>query len=216
MNNKRLQAFTLMEIMPAIIIAAIVVVTALSSLRITERSRSNQQYYSQLHSSIRTTFDIIDRDLNCIFRHPDPKLRHLEITSSSENNASRISFYTISTRHPQLKSDIIQVEFGLTQYPDLPNRWLGYRIAQLENLTDTNEYGKVIHLVDNVKSFNIQCYDSSQWLTKWDQTDTWPEKIKIKIVIADHKSHYPDYIIERTFIIEPLPKTPEPKEPTSI
>ncbi len=180
--NKK--GFTLIEIMVASIIGALIAVIAVGTLRAVSISSEKINHNIDKTAELRFISKTIADDLKNIYR--DRNFKNMLFTGTIEmgpqGEFTSLKFYTVSrskARWSEPEGDVYEVEY-YTMQTEQANR-LMRRIWP--NPDKENEPGGLLTAIGNdVEIFSLRFFDGSQWQDEWDeQRNNLPDLVEIII-----------------------------------
>ena len=172
MRNRTVQsekAFTLLELLVAMSIMAVITAALYSTLHLAFRAKDSVDRLISPIAAANAVFDVIRSDLACAV---DPSMNLSgpfvgEEAAISDN--SSISFYTSNymSEDDEIACDIYQVEYALEKY----DQWEGYALVKNSStnlLSQSEVVSQTEVLCRGVYSLDIEYYDGVSWTTSWD------------------------------------------------
>ena len=198
----RSDAFTLIEVMLAIAIAAMIGAMIYGGFAQTALNRSRIEDDLNRNRAIHLTMEKISRELSMAFvsTHVNPGLALQSVRTAfvgkDHGAEDRIDFTSFSHRRlyrDAHESDQNELSYFVTRHPDDPSMKVLARREQNRIDDDPQRGGKVQILLEDIQSFDVEYYDSvsSQWQKTWDttqalgQSNRLPLQVKISIKIKD-------------------------------
>ena len=167
MNNNTKQAFTLIELMLAVMLTAMVIVVASAATRSILKTKRlvNDQEYSVSQALV--VIDKISEDLENIFREKVNGQFYFKATKNggTNNEYDRMIFYRIAESFSGTSlTNINEIEYGLLKNENNEEGYkLGSRVAAVTDTAIGNSNGKVTVLADAVRSFMLEYWDGLVW-----------------------------------------------------
>lgn len=202
-NRQNNSAFTLVELMLATVIGALVVIVALSAYRNVSRSRTEADYYSRLMAHGRYALDRIRDDLAnfypCITDngisfvgtptttaaeiHSDQLRFYIAADPKIEKNLDR---YTVDSPE-QTAGDLYEIEYQLKFNENDHIAALYRRIGPLTNPQQGNPAGRLTQIAQNIKSLQFEYYEksSNHWISQWQNDQAAPELVRVSMLLSD-------------------------------
>lgn len=173
-------AFTLMEMILAIGVAAIVLITVSTIFFAAIRLRDTTQDVVDNAKPADLALAIMRRDLECVVTPTNGTTKVLsgdfrvgDITSSGENEPVSIEMFTatgeLGDKEPWADIQRVTYELRAPLTPNAPGRDL-YRSVTRNLLSPTTPEVDDQWMMSGVQSLTISCYDGVQWWNTWDTT----------------------------------------------
>jgi len=184
---RRRRGFTLVEILLASMVAALVAAAGAGALRATVRNREKVERRQEVFRSLRRAAEQVRRDLGNLYRAGSAQDQKF-VGSSEERGGtvrSRIVFYTVSGTKARLakpESDVYEVEYFLEQRA-------GCNVLfrrQWPNPSEGEKAGGVVTLVaEHIVGFEVRYQDGQDWATQWpEEMDRLPGLMSVTLVSA--------------------------------
>jgi general secretion pathway protein J len=205
--------FTLVELLLTTVIGALVIVTALGTLRQISSSRAEAQYYSDVSAHGRYALNQIRDDLANFYRSLNPeKMRLVGIEGGTEEEATdRLQVQIVQEgglhgKRIEGQSDIYEVEYGLCEDMEQGTTFLGRRCGAIEEATLGNEGGTLTRVAEYIQAVRFEYYDGSAWLRNWELNQGVPKLVRVSLVLADAgRPAYRPVRISQVVSLEPIP-----------
>ena len=186
--NRRSRAFTLLELMVAIAIFALVVATIYSTWILIVRSSVVAQMAAAQAQRERIAIRTIESSLMCV--------------QSFQASMKYYSFYVENGSEPvfSFTARLPEVFPRNGKFGDFNVRRLTYSVEpgadQLKNLVlrqspilmdmDEDEKSTPLVLARNVKEFTVECWDTNkfEWATEWDNTNAIPPLVRVSFTLG--------------------------------
>ncbi|MCP4599952.1 MAG: prepilin-type N-terminal cleavage/methylation domain-containing protein [Proteobacteria bacterium] len=193
---------TLIEIMVAVVILAMVGITIWTATSQTTRTRNIiTASHDRLHQ-VRVAFDYLTRDLASAFlskhRATIEPTHDTVFIGQNQGDDDRIDFIAFTHQRRYLdvdESDQCEVGYFLADDPEISGQKNLIRrespILDLEPL----EGGQYLILIEDVTEFDLKYFDMpmNEWQEEWNTTeatgniDTLPEQVQIRLVVNDRR-----------------------------
>lgn len=180
MSKRRIvkqQGFTLLEVMIAMAIFAVLSLLAYQILSASVKNSEMTQEHTARLNEIQTVFSLLERDLIQILpRQADAKEAILSATETS------LSFTTIGSSpaaETLSASDLIQVTWGIANHALVRNT----SVLPSPPLSDTTR-APAFTMLKGVRTAHWRFF-STGWTDSWSQTDTFPNAIELVITLDD-------------------------------
>lgn len=176
-SRRSAAGFTLLELMLAISILAIVLVMIAGSF--------NAVVHSKVHGEARLNVDRQGRailwgltnEIRGAVQTPNPASITMLIGQGQMRDGAPVDAITVSTLSAGHRRAITglqaeqMVSYSVTPNPRIP-KWYILTRSQRSSLlvTNTSYIGPPIELADNVVSLHLKYYDGNTWLESWDST----------------------------------------------
>lgn len=173
--------FSLLEVLVAISILAIISTLIFGAFNGMSRARSNMAHVADRYQQGRSALDRVGRELSSAFisaHRPYTQLQYVRETSfigSDDRPADRVDFTAFAYRRLARnahESDQAEISFFGSRDPDDPNKIdLVRRVAK--HIDDAPTEGGIIQvLAEDISSFELSYLDpvSGEWIDTWDST----------------------------------------------
>jgi type II secretion system protein J len=205
--------FTLVELLIATVIGALVVVVAIATFRSVSRSRETARYYSDVMAQGRYALDQIRDDLANFYRSSDPEQMRLTGIKGGtiEQPADRLIMCVVSDRPLKSRigeSGIYEVEYGLSLSElngENPQGILARRCAALTYPEQINQQGMLTQIAGAVTSLKFEYFDGTSWYRQWQSPPEPPRLIRVSIILADEHAERKSILLSQEISLEPLP-----------
>ncbi len=183
--------FTLIEIMVAIAIAAIVMAIVSYTLISVMENREYLEKETDFYQSAQLILDMISKDFACAFvsSREDYRIFTGEDASYVGDDRDRVDFTALS--HFSWKKDAKesdQCEVGYFVL-DVAEEKTNYLMRRYDATIDTEpgDGGQAMELLKGIKSFNIRYYDGNEWKDQWSlENDVYlPYVVEITLELED-------------------------------
>ena len=188
--RRSIRAFTLLELLVAMSIMAVITTALYSTLHFAFRAKDTLEEAVSPYAQINAVYDIMRTDLACVV-NPDLELAGDFVGEEAEiSQNSSMKFYTSNYKavEDEIACDIYQVEYSLEKY----DQWLGYALVRNSStnvLSPTDVETKTEVLCRGIYSFDIEYYDGASWTTNWDSADRdytiLPPLVKVTIELVN-------------------------------
>jgi len=202
--NRRNTGFTLLEMILAIAVTAIVSAALFTSLSGAFKTRRKAEDALSGREAARTALEILRTDIECI----PPAGSRISGIFLGENysgmNRADADALTYVTANPNLKSDqdvadLRGIELRLLESEDDPDHYVLARMVTGNLLTPVTPEPALQVLARRVVSLNIQYYDGGDWIDEWNSIEldnAMPPAVRIELVIAPQLSREPEDEVE--------------------
>ena len=226
------RGFTLVEMLAALVIGALVALTGLWALRNVTRSREAVYYYWETSGQARYVLNRIRNDLANFYRSDEPgRMQFIGIQGSAttRGTSGRIIFDatgqttpypaksyaagsystgSASYRKPR-RPDICRIEYWSNYDRDVERRVL-YRRCSSPETTATGAHGRyseTLRLASNVTTLTFSYFDGQRWLNGWNHRKNPPKMVRIRLGISDPQGRYGPVVVSQGVSLEPLPQS---------
>jgi type II secretion system protein J len=177
-------AFTLIELLLASIIGALIAASAVSVLRVAIISRQETHQHIEAAAPIRIAAAQIQQDLANLYRPQTGQTKFIgSCDELADPPASRIIFHAVSRRkaRPQLpEGDVYEIEYFLQQTD--AGSCLMRRLWPNPN-PDDSPAGILIPLAENIVGFEVAYYDGKDWVHQWpEQLNRVPNLMAVTLI----------------------------------
>jgi general secretion pathway protein J len=161
--------FTLLEIMVAVVIGALVLLTAVSALRVMTQSRDKINVNIDAAAQISFAANLIDQDLANLYRDSRPE--NVRLVGGVEHNAeglsSRLKILAVNrvkARPKEPEGEVYEVEYNVISRDG--KRLLTRRL--LPNPAQRESPGGILTvLAENVVNFDLRFFNGQDWQYEW-------------------------------------------------
>ncbi|MBN1436872.1 MAG: prepilin-type N-terminal cleavage/methylation domain-containing protein [Sedimentisphaerales bacterium] len=192
-TKKRQAGFTLLEVLLAVGLAAMVIVVALVTLHHTSSVRARLDILSEVNGNGRYVLDRLRDDWANIYRNsPSEPVLFIATDGSSGTGVTRLLFRTVQSHFfndNEATGDICEVEYILA--PSLDDKscfTLTRRCTALNDIGRVNAGSINVILAKNVTELSFEFFDGSDWRSYWDAIDQLPLSGRVHFVLTDTKS----------------------------
>jgi general secretion pathway protein J len=193
MNSSSKKGFTLIEIVVASVLGALIAVTAVAALRGVTVSREKLNRISNASAEIRYAANMIRTDLENVYR--DRSASRMKLVGMTDENlsiaASRVTFYAVSSAkaRPQLpEGDVYEIEYfvmsGTSQTALCRRVWPNPD----EN---TEPAGVVTTVAQDLLNFEVRYYDGQNWQWEWPEGQNLPEMVEVRLAVKGEDNKEP-------------------------
>ena len=190
--------FTLIEILIATLIGALVAVVALASVRTVVSARDKVDSINDYQSEVDYICNLLQNDLRNLYRDTENgSMLECEMIDDGLRLAPDLSFYTVSRnklRKDSPESDVYEVQYFTKYDEQTDRRTLVYRrapaIVGLEEDRDISSGGVMIVISKNILNFSVNVYSEGQWLDQWLRDENkLPELVEINVSCGDAENN---------------------------
>ncbi len=183
MNHPR-RAFTLIELLLAITVTAILAATVYASLMVATRTRTKAIETVGKDRSLHLALDLVRRDLVAV--PPPTGTLAGAFLGEDDNRFDLVSFTTANAFMPPdgKLSDLVNVSIGLADDPNNDRAFMLVRGITTNLLSATTTEPQTQVLTRGVTGFDVVYSDGSDWLDDWDSTqhdNTLPLAVQITL-----------------------------------
>jgi type II secretory pathway pseudopilin PulG len=183
------RAFTLVELLLAVMVTVLVAVSTVAMLRGANGTRQRVNRQMALQQETRAALEAITAALrNAVRASGDDALLEGLDAESDGLPTDRVRFRTTSSlavRRGEPESDVRECEFFLHQID--PNRppMLMQRLDPTRN--EEPDGGGVVQCVaENIVGLDLAYFDGLEWRDEWSaETDGWPTAVRVSLVAVD-------------------------------
>ena len=211
-NNKHNHptAFTLVEVLLATVVGALVLAVAVAAYTGLTRSRDRIERASETLTAGRYAMQQIRNDLANLYRSADPaRTRFVGIPGgSADDPADRIIVYVVRDRpvnDQNVNREIFEVEYGLVINDD-GNTSLAQGCTAVSEGMLGNERGALRRLAENVPSLQFQFFDGQDWQRAWDSTHTLPPVVRVTMSLAGADPDAAEIELSQVIAMQMLPQ----------
>jgi general secretion pathway protein J len=182
-SNRR--GFTLLELLLALAIAALVLAAAYATLFSLTQAQEHASRGMEQRRALRNSLDLLRRELSSVlFKSGDQRFRFLvQDRDFYGKPASIMQYATLAPPSEGLSSDLVRVRYQAVE--DEATTVSLQRASQGLFLTEerTTDYP----LLESLEGFLVECYDGSKWVKTWDTTMTssLPKMIRVTVSLLE-------------------------------
>ena len=209
MKYRRTKGFTLIELVIAVVLTAMVILVASAGARSLfdiKRRIISQNY---LFSQAMTVLEQISQDINNMYKEKVGDSYNLMLKNGGGDNLGfgRLAFYVYTVPYNEdNKSCIKEVEYGLLKSKtDNSLYQLGRREALVEDISYGNDRGKVYIIADSVKSLTFECWDGENWSRELPEDGSLPEMLRVTIGVSDSIWATGESYLSKQISLKPIP-----------
>ncbi|GEM_PF-1675274 len=204
------RAFTLVELLLATVIGALVIAVAVGTLRSVARGREQAEYYSQMLAHGRYAINQIRNDLANFYRCLDARQMCLEGRSggSGAMAADRLRAFVVSDRavgERLREGDVYEVEYGLREEAGGEQRYLTRRVAPVSNTAVGNDRGLLSEVSRHVQVLQFDYFDGRTWRRTWGGRADYPSLVRVTVRLAGPDAEDRDITLSQEIALGPLP-----------
>lgn len=203
MAKNNCHGFTLLELLLALAIAALILVAAYTTLFSLTKAQETASTGMEKRRALRNTMDLLRRELtSTLFKSGDTRLRFIvEDRDYYGKPASTIQFATLTAPSEGLATDQLRVRYQTTEKS---NSSLTVRRTSRVFFADEDQKNGY-PLLDETEGFLVECYDGSKWVKAWDTTlnPALPKMIRVTITIQEANQKVPYRLIATPRMVLP-------------
>ena len=227
------RGFTLVEMLAALVIGALVALTGLWALRNVTNGREAVYYYGEMSGRARYVLKRIRNDLANFYRSDEPERMQFIGTGGgattggasdhiifdatgqttpygglTEGDGSRGSGTSAMSYRQPRRPDTCRIEYW-SSYDRRTQRRVVYRRCSSADETPTGKrrgYSETLRLVSNVTTLTFSYFDGQRWLNSWNHRNHPPKMVRIRLEISDPQGRYGPVIVSQGVSLEPLPQ----------
>jgi len=205
--NKLHSGFTLLEVLIAMTLMAVISMSLYSSMYVAMKSKKSIEQAIGPYRYLNPTFDFLQKDLACALPPSDVLagvFQGVDGSIAGTAGADILLFFTSNyiPGEDEIACDIAQTEYFLESRDGWEDSVLVRR--QTTNLLSPKTVEGISEVIcRGVKSFNLQYYDGYEWLDTWDSTtqdNMLPAAVAINLIVKtpDQKFDSQTKISEQT------------------
>lgn len=188
--------FTLVELILAGSITAMVVVAAVTSLVVAMRSHAARRDVTAVYESAGAALQMIRRDLLSVFLAPvDNRTRFVGLDMEESGLPIDQLIFMSTGNNPAEsmggESDLMEVHYYIDSDDSTEERWLQRRTDATPD-DDPFTGGTVSLLGPHVVALDFQYYDGLEWWEDWDSKDAIPVCVSVGIAVRDERKAKPE------------------------
>jgi len=195
--------FTLVEVLAATLIGALVVIVALVALRNVAKTRERVERYSELNANGRYARGRFRDDLANVYRGGMGQMR-FEGTKKGGN--SRLVFYAACDavgRRSEETADVCELEYALTTSRTSGRSFLGRRCGLVRNLEDGNRAGMLTQIAEHVRELELAYFNGTVWLQEWAPSQRLPSMVRVGLKLSDVAANEASIRLSQVISLEP-------------
>lgn len=197
-RNKLHSGFTLLEVLIAMALMAVIAMSLYSSMYVAMKSKRSIEAAVGPYRYLNPTFDFLQKDLACAMAPGDVlagEFQGVDGSIAGAGGGDMLLFFTSNyvPGEDEIACDIAQTEYFLESRDGWKELVLVRR--QTTNLLSPKTVeGKSEVICRGVTSFNLQYYDGYEWLDTWDSTtqdNMLPAAVSISLTLkkTEHGSY---------------------------
>lgn len=186
--------FTLVEILLATIIGAMIAVAAFAVFRSVTGNRDTLEYHAKIMANGRYALNLVRDDLANFYRAEDPEMTRLRgIKRDVEGkSADRLIIYVVSeqkVRKAAQEGDVYEVEYGISEDTKNGISFLARRCGAVEDKSIGNSGGIMTRMARYIDELKFEYFDGQDWQRQWQQTDL-PQRVRVTLKLLDAESNH--------------------------
>lgn len=202
MRPARRSGMTLIEVMVAIAILAIVMTLVWGGFSQTARNKAHVEAESDYYHIARMALDRMTKELSMAYvsaqvnENQALRVMNTAFVGTDRGERDRIDFTSFSHRRlyrDAHESDQNEISYFVTRHPDDPSVNVLARRESNRIDEDPQRGGRIQIVAENVEGFDLEYYDPlvEEWQRAWDTTQSasqpnrLPSQVKIKLVLQD-------------------------------
>jgi len=194
------QGFTLLEMILAVTITAVISVAMFTSLEVAFKTRDQAEDRLAGRQAARATLDLLAADLLAV---PEPTGRiagpfvGIDQRMGAAREADTLSYVTAAVALPTGDDlgDMRGVELALVDDPIVPDQRVLVRYVTTNLLASTTPEPTAQVLARGVVAFNIRYFDGGDWLNEWDsaeQENALPIAVELTLTVRPERQRQDD------------------------
>jgi len=216
------RAFTLIEVLLATAIGAMIIIAALAAFRSVNQMRQQLRYYSEAMSHGRYALNRIRDDLANFYRDGNAGQMRLVGVKADQENAPTDRLIIYATNDEKIFSgegmnDLYEVEYSLSRDGEKGGYFFSRRYGPVTDTAIGNKAGKLLRLSKSINSLEFEFYDGQAWQRGWDSSNV-ASMVRVSIKLFDPANTQPPISMSQVISLRPLPKVKarqEPREPAA-
>lgn len=179
------QGFTLLELLLALAITALVLAAAYTTLFSLSRAQEHAARGMEQRRALRNSLDLLRRELSSVLiKAGDQRFRFMvQDRDFYGKPASTMQYATLAPPSEGISSDLVRVRYQTTEEDG------GTLLLQRSSrgLFLSEEASSGYPLLSNLEGVLVECYDGSKWGKTWDTTLTpsLPKMIRVTITLLE-------------------------------
>ncbi|MBN1943104.1 MAG: hypothetical protein JW849_07395 [Phycisphaerae bacterium] len=217
-KRTRQRAFTLVELLLAVMVTVMIAVSTVAMLRSTDQTRRRVERQTGLQQETRAAIETMSTALRNACRGEDKNKTFEGLDAESDAlPADRVKFLTITplaVRRDQPESDVKECEFFLQSGGADRPPMLMRRLDPTRN-EEPDGGGVVQCIAENIAAMELAYFDGRTWRPEWSsETDGWPTAIRISLLAVDPRDARATWAVQRVVNFPRMPAPPEPQAET--
>ncbi|MCK5269814.1 MAG: prepilin-type N-terminal cleavage/methylation domain-containing protein [Sedimentisphaerales bacterium] len=193
-KNQPCAGFTLVEILLATIIGAMITVAAFAVFRSVTGNRDTLEYYAKIMANGRYALNLIRDDLANFYRAEDPEMMRLRgVKRDVEGkSADRLIIYVVSeqkVRKAAQEGDVYEVEYGISEDTEKGISFLARRCGAVEDKIIGNSGGIMTRVARYIDELKFEYFDGRDWQRQWQQTDL-PQRVRVTLKLLNAEGNH--------------------------
>jgi len=191
--RRKNRGFTLLEILLAIALSALLLVTVYSVYFSIARAVYATLESQELLETGRILLEMLKRDIRGISGTRFPLVSTVE-----EINGKSVTNVVFVTSAPSSTNPFRWNKVGYTLTQDRQGQWIFVKKAAKNPNDNLDEIGTVFEVSRLVNSFRMTFFDGTQWVDQWDSRSTGklPKQIRISVELSDEKKNVQTFTAE--------------------
>ncbi len=187
------KGFTLLEMLLAIALSALLLVTVYSAYFSIARSIYATLETQELLETGRILLEMLKRDIRGISGTRFPLVSTVE-----EINGKSVTNIVFVTSTPGSTNAFTWSKVGYTLTQDRQGQWIFVKKAAKNPNDNLDEIGTVFEVSRLVNSFRLTFFDGTQWVDQWDSRSTGklPKQVRISVELSDEKKNVQTFTAE--------------------
>lgn len=191
----RVRGFTLVEILIAIALSALLLVTVYSTYFSIARSIDGTIGTQELLETGRILIEVLQRDLR-----GTSGTRFPFVATVDEINGKLVTNIVFVTSTPSSTNPFKWNKVGYTLIQDRQGQWIFIKKTAKNPNDDLDQLGSAFEVSRLVSSFRLHFFDGNEWLEKWDSRSggKLPKQVRISIELSDEKKQVQTFTTEES------------------
>ena len=191
--RRKNRGFTLLEILLAIALSALLLVTVYSAYFSIARAVYTTLETQELLETGRILLEMLKRDIRGISGTRFPLVSTVE-----EINGKSVTNIVFVTSTPSSTNAFTWSKVGYTLTQDRQGQWVFIKKAAKNPNDNLDEIGTVFEVSRLVNSFRLSFFDGTQWVDQWDSRSTGklPKQVRISVELSDEKKNVQTFTAE--------------------
>ena len=187
------KGFTLLEILLAIALSALLLVTVYSAYFSIARAVYTTLETQELLETGRILLEMVKRDIRGISGTRFPLVSTVE-----EINGKSVTNIVFVTSTAGSANALTWSKVGYTLTQDRQGQWVFIKKAAKNPNDNLDEIGTVFEVSRLVNSFRLSFFDGTQWVDQWDSRSTGklPKQVRISVELSDEKKNVQTFTAE--------------------
>jgi type II secretion system protein J len=208
-RRKNTAGFTLVEMLLAATVGALVVAAAFSSISVVLKGYRQSKDRVDLYEPARAALTRMSREISSAFLSPHAgRTQFYGIDQEIEGIPVDQLIFVAVVNEPayadQTESDLCEMHYYIDVDPETPERWLQVRYDPTPD-DDPSSGGTSYLLGPHIVAMSISYFDGEYWLPEWNSQEELPMAVNITLgVTQDGNVERPEDIVQFSTLVCPV------------